>query len=90
MSPIVEVRGCPVADGGGGCCHNCAGGWPGTKITTEAMTRAVNNGGIDPSKLGCGPLEESARQGLQMVREQKDNAGEPPGAEPLAELPQAG
>ena len=54
------------------------------------MTRAVNNGGIDPSKLGCGPLEESARQGLQMVREQKDNAGEPPGAEPLAELPQAG
>ena len=63
----VIVQGCPVADGQAACCHNCGGGWPGTRITTEAMTRVVNNGGIIPENLGCQPLEDRARAGLAAV-----------------------
>lgn len=64
---IVIVKGCPVADGQAPCCHNCGGNWPGTRITTEAMTRAVNNEGIIPENLGCEPLGDRARAGLAAV-----------------------
>lgn len=60
------VQGCPVEDGlSGGCCRNCGGGWPGTQISTEAMTRAVAEGTIDPNKLGCQPLQDRARAALE-------------------------
>lgn len=59
------VRGCPVADGGPSCCHGCGGGWPGTRITTEAITQAVVDGKVVPDKLGCQPLVDRAAAGLQ-------------------------
>lgn len=62
----IIVKGCPKADGGSGCCLFCDGGWPGTRIATEAMTRAVRSGRINPNKLGCGPLQERATEGLRM------------------------
>lgn len=61
---VVIVRGCPVADGGPSCCHGCGGGWPGTRITTEAMTQAVAGRMIVPDKLGCQPLADRAAAGL--------------------------
>lgn len=64
--PII-VQGCPVADGKAACWSFCGGGWPGTRITTKAMTRAVNNGGIIPENLGCQPLQDRAREGLAAV-----------------------
>ena len=63
MNKIIE--GCPVADGKGSCCRNCGGGWPGTKITTEAMTRAVASVQLDPKKLGCQPLWDRATQAMK-------------------------
>lgn len=52
----LEVEGCPVADGKVPC-PRCGGGWPGTKITTERMTKGVAAGIINPSLLGCSTLE---------------------------------
>lgn len=63
MNLIVE--GCPVANGRGPCCRNCGGGWPGTKVTTEKLTVSVLSGTINPDKLGCQPLQDRARAGLQ-------------------------
>ena len=65
----IIVEGCPVADGGPPCCRNCGGGWPRTKITTVAMTRAVRIQRIDPSRLGCQPLQDRATEGLHRARE---------------------
>lgn len=70
----VIARGCPVADGQAACCHNCGGGWPGTRVTTEAMTHAVNNGGIIPENLGCQPLQDRAREGLAAVAARRSQA----------------
>lgn len=57
----IILRACPVADGYGPCCRGCGGGWPGTKATSEQFTRALYNGGINPERLGCGPLVDRAR-----------------------------
>lgn len=73
--PPVIVLGCPVADGGPACCDRCGGGWPGTRITTESLTRVVANGKIDPKKLGCQPLEDRARIGLAEVRKRHEQSG---------------
>lgn len=58
------TRGCPAADGQAACWDRCGAGWPGTNITTEAMTKAVSGNGIDPNKLGCQPLQDRAKEGL--------------------------
>lgn len=57
----IVLKACPAADGKGPCCRNCGGGWPGTRATTEQLTEALHNGGINPEKLGCEPLVERAR-----------------------------
>lgn len=57
------VRGCPVADGFAAC-PRCGGGWPGTRLTTEALSRAIADGRITPERLGCGVLEERVRSAL--------------------------
>ena len=60
------VEGCPVEDGlSGGCCHGCGGGWPGTRISTKALTRAVNDSKIDPDKLGCQPLQDRVQAAIK-------------------------
>lgn len=71
----IIVKGCTKADGGPGCCRNCDGGWPGTMITTEAMTSAVRSGRIDPSKLGCQPLYDRAIEGLRRVKAMTQTEG---------------
>ena len=88
---VINVPGCPAKDGGGGCCHNCAGGWPGTP-GTEGMTRGVASGRLDPEKLGCGPLQEMAERAYRMVDDQRNALGtdtifqrEGPASAPLAE-----
>lgn len=63
------AQGCPVADGGSSCCHGCGGGWPGTRVTTESMTKAVSGGTIVPDRLGCQPLVARARIGLVEMEE---------------------
>ena len=60
---------CPVADKRGPCSRNCGGGWPGTRATTEQLTEALHNGGIDPERLGCGPLVERARVAVSMLED---------------------
>ena len=70
----VIVRGCPVADGLPPCCRNCGGGWDGTRVTTEAMTRAVENGRVIPENFGCQPLEDRARAGLAAVTARRSQA----------------
>mgnify|MGYP001617017024 CR=1 FL=1 len=62
------VEGCPAADGKAACCRNCGGGWPGTRVTTMAMTRAVQSGRLDPERLGCQPLQDRARAALQALQ----------------------
>ncbi|NPV87774.1 MAG: hypothetical protein HPY45_17380 [Anaerolineae bacterium] len=69
ISNLIIVQGCPVADGGAPCCRMCAGNWPGTKITTHALTRAVRRMKVSPHKLGCQPLKERAEAGLKAVRQ---------------------
>lgn len=61
---FTPVQGCPVADGGAAC-PRCGGGWPGTRITTEAMTKAVAGGNLDPTKLGCQTLIDRATAGIE-------------------------
>lgn len=56
-----EALGCSVANGGAPCNHLCGGGWPGTKITHDEMSRALRQGRLIPETLRCGPLEEQAR-----------------------------
>ncbi len=63
--PPFVVYGCPVADGGASCCHNCGGGWPKTKIPTEAMTEAVFSGKIQPDQPGCQPLADRVKEGME-------------------------
>ena len=62
-----EVKGCPIMDGVGLCSVRCSGGWAGTKITTEKLTRAIRSRRIFPEKLGCQPLEDRAREGLKVL-----------------------
>jgi len=57
-----SVRGCPQADGGA-TCRGCFK-LPGTDITTEAMTKSVVNGRLNPDKIPCGVLQGSARSGM--------------------------
>lgn len=64
-STVFQVNGCPAADGGASCCRHCGAGWPGTQITSEAMTQGVISGQLEPSRLGCQPLEDRARLGMQ-------------------------
>lgn len=66
--PDFVVQGCPVADGQGPCSTTCGGGWPGTP-STEKLTAAVVAGRINPTRLGCGPLQERATQGLLFLRQ---------------------
>lgn len=61
------IRGCPVADNLPAC-PRCGGAWPGTRITTAGMTKAVAQRTIIPARLGCGVLQERAEQGLERVR----------------------
>lgn len=62
---VEKVEGCPAADGKAACWSFCGGGWPGTRVTTEAMTRAVHSGRLDPNKLGCQPLYDRARKAIE-------------------------
>jgi hypothetical protein len=71
ISKHIVLRACPVADGKGPCSRSCGGGWPGTKATTEKLTKALHNGGVDPDRLGCGPLVERARVAVFQIRETK-------------------
>jgi hypothetical protein len=56
---IFVVKGCNCD-----CGRLCAGGWPETNISDEAMTQAVKSRKIDPDKLPCGTLTDNARRGL--------------------------
>jgi hypothetical protein len=62
-----EVKGCPIVDGVGLCAVRCSGGWAGTKISTEKLTKAVRSKKIYPERLGCQPLEERAREALRLL-----------------------
>lgn len=67
----IVLKACPVADGRAPCGRGCGGGWPGTRATTENLTKALHNGGVDPNKLGCGPLIERARAATQELTESR-------------------
>lgn len=81
MNTPFIVKGCPVADRGARCCHGCDGGWPGTQITTEAMTQAVQSGRIHPERLGCQPLVDRASAGL--TQWQQLHAEQPADTQPM-------
>jgi hypothetical protein len=59
--PVKHTLGCPVANGAAPCNHLCGGGWPGTKVTSDKMLKALRQGKLIPEFLGCGPLQEQAR-----------------------------
>ena len=65
--PVEVVAGCPVANGEGPCSTTCGGNWPGTNITTEAMTQIVYLWDVNPDLLGCGPLEQRAIAAVERV-----------------------
>jgi len=69
MKQKIEIQGCPIADriGGTECIRGCGGGWPGTQITSEDLTRAVNNGGVRAERLGCGPLMQRAEVAMRLL-----------------------
>lgn len=52
--------GCPAVTGEG-YCHPCAGGWPGTKASSEKIIESAQKGVLKPEKMGCGMLEIQAR-----------------------------
>ena len=64
------VKGCPVADGKTPC-NRCGGNWPGTKITSEKLTKSILSGKINPDKLGCLPLMDNAKHGINLLKELK-------------------
>jgi len=51
----IKITGCFALRGSP--CHNCGGGWPGTKGSGEALTAAAYQGHLIPERMGCGPLE---------------------------------
>ena len=60
------VNGCPVADGKGPCSTTCGGGVAGSGSSTEELTKAVAKGiAINLNKIGCQPVVDSIRAGLQ-------------------------
>jgi hypothetical protein len=65
------VRGCPVADGEIPC-NRCGGNWPGTKITTKKLTKSILSGKINPDKLGCLPLIDNAKYGINLLKKLKN------------------
>lgn len=71
-----RIQSCPVVEGRRGCVITCGGGWPGTKATSETLTKAALNGRLDPKKLGCGTLQNNARVGLEQLEEYKENSEE--------------
>jgi hypothetical protein len=68
----IVLEACPVADGKAPCGRSCGGGWPGTGATTENLTKALHNGGVDPDKLGCGPLIERARAAVSELTDTQE------------------
>ncbi len=68
VSEDFVVLACPVADGFPPCCRGCGGGWPGTKATTRNLTEAVVKERLDPNKLGCQPLVDRARAGINELK----------------------
>lgn len=58
-----EIKGCFALSGGP--CHNCGGGWPGTKSTGKELTLAALKGHLLPERMGCGPLEDQVRNFLE-------------------------
>ncbi len=52
--------GCPATTGESGC-HPCAGGWPGTKASSEDLIKAAQKGILIPERLGCGTLEAQGK-----------------------------
>ena len=62
----IIVEGCPVADIKPAC-WRCGGGWPGTKISTDVLTRAVNKRIVNPKRLGCQVLQDRVEQALGKI-----------------------
>lgn len=54
-----EIKGCYALYGSP--CHNCGGGWPGTKSSGNALTSAAVAGRLNPERMGCGPLVEQVK-----------------------------
>ncbi len=48
--------GCPTLSGDAPC-HPCAGGWPGTKMSSKDLINAAKSGKLKPERLGCGMLQ---------------------------------
>lgn len=63
-----SVLGCPVADKRPAC-PRCGGGWPGTKITTEKMTKNIISGTLKPERLGCLPMQGRAAEGYSVLKD---------------------
>lgn len=61
MTTSITELGCPVANGMSACVAFCGDGWPGTRITHEQMTRALEHGTVVIDKLACGTLQEQAK-----------------------------
>jgi hypothetical protein len=61
----LEALGCPIVNGRGPCAITCGGGWDGTLMSDEALAAAVISEKIDPTKLGCGPIEERVTAALK-------------------------
>jgi hypothetical protein len=68
-----EVIGCPVVEGMQPCGRMCGGGWPGTSVSTRALTDAILAGNLDASKLGCGMLICRAQEGIRRLQEIRAN-----------------
>ena len=64
-----KVDGCPIFEKGCGCGRMCGGGWPGTTVSSEALTKAILNGKLNPDKLGCQPLIDRAKEGMEKLNE---------------------
>lgn len=69
---LVSYRGSMVSIGcpPGGCCRNCAGGWPGTLMTGAAIIQAAKRGVLNPEKLGCSTTQMQARIAVELYSPQ--------------------
>ena len=65
-----SVDGCPVVNGRPPC-PRCGGGWPGTKMKTDKLNTSIQIGNLDPSDMGCLPLEERVRKEVNATNEKK-------------------